>query len=113
MSIQQYFIVSLASNCVLMVYLYFLLHYPKHVTNRPTTDLLMNNAPQPKNTTTRLEFIPKHPVISCDDLFTDSPVNTFKLSTHFDLLYKEFDSEVNSSVGGKKGPVAGYYFDGH
>src|SRR6218665_310870 len=102
-----YVIVSLASNCALVVY--FLLYYSKSVPN--TSNSLMKNVPQPKNTA-RLEFIPKHPVISCNDLFTDSPANTFKMSTRFDLLYQEFDSEVNSSVGGKKGPVAGFY-EGH
>lgn len=83
-----YFMISLASNCVLVVC--FLLCYSTPVTN--ATKSLMNNASQPQSSA-RLEFIPKHCAILCNDLLTDSPANTFKLSKNFDLHYKKIDSE--------------------
>lgn len=107
MNRQSFLTVSLIVNGLLVAFI--LLRSPNAKTKTRLSD--MNNFSEQRNTF-NLSFIPKHPVLSCNDLFTDSPANTFKMSENFDLLFEEFKSSVNASVGGRKGPVAGY-FDGH
>lgn len=95
--------VSLVANSLLVSFVFL------HGQNKSMQ--CMYKASKSKNPL-KLEFIPEHPTISCNDLFTDSLANEFKMSTKFDLMFKEFRSEVNVSVAGKTGPIAGY-FDGH